>query len=107
MTRCTQLERTLEIGMTSRGTVRRLMKLALSMIDVVPLAQASVKKLYGTSPHSTKVAKCGMVLLAKIFVKTNVMTPIMTKGLRSDQKTPRDILRYRILKSFWMRFGMT
>ena len=48
-----------------------------------------------------------MMLFAKILVKTKVITPIITKGFKRDQKIPRDMFRYRILKSFWIRFGMT
>ena len=52
-----------------------------------------VKKLNGTSPHSTNTAKWGIDWLTKILVKTNVSTPISTSGFNSDQKTPSDMLR--------------
>ena len=34
-----------------------------------------------------------MLLLAKILVKTKVITPIITSGFSSDQKIPRDMFR--------------
>src|SRR5690349_1244537 len=107
MSRWTQFERTAERGITSRGTVTRLINAALSTRDVVPVSQASVKKLKGTRPQSTNAEKWRTELFGKILVRTNVITPIMTSGLRSDQKMPSDILRYRILKSFSISFGIT
>src|SRR5579875_3286655 len=52
-----------------------------------------------------KTGKWGAALLGKILVKTNVNKPISTKGFRMDQKTPKDMLRYRILKSLTMRLA--
>src|ERR1700687_1483384 len=107
MSRCTQFERTAERGITSRGTATRLISGALSTSEVVPDAQAMVKKLKGTRPQSTNAGNRWIELFAKILVRTNVITPIMTRGLRSDQKIPSDIFRYRILKSFSISFGIT
>ena len=80
------------MGMTSRGTGTRLMRPALSTRDVVPLSQPTEKKLKGTSPQNRKTAKCG-ICDAMILVKTNVSTPIMTKGFSIDQNTPSDMFR--------------
>src|ERR1022692_439382 len=91
--RCTQLESTLAMGTISRGTGTRLMRPALSTMEVVPVLHATVKKLNGTMPQSTNTAKCGRFGLGKILVKTKVSTPIMTSGLSSDQRTPSDIFR--------------
>ena len=107
MSRCTQFESTAERGITSRGTVTRLINGALSTREVVPDDQASVKMLKGTRPQSTNAEKWRTELFGKILVRTNVITPIMTSGLRSDQKMPSDILRYRILKSFSISLGNT
>src|SRR5690242_16653066 len=106
MRRCMQFDRTAAIGMISRGTGTRLMRLELSRIEVVPVSQDRVKKLYGTRPLRTKTAKCGMVLTANTFVQTKVRTPIMTRGFSKDQKMPSDMFRYLILKSFFIRTGM-
>src|SRR5207253_2283103 len=103
----TQLARTAERGITSRGTVTRLINDALSTMEVVPDAQAIVKKLKGTRPQSTNAGNRWIELFAKILVRTNVITPIMTRGLRRDQKIPSDIFRYRILKSFSISLGNT
>ena len=67
---------------------------------MVPWINAVEKKLNGTKPHSTNTAKCGILPFAKTAVKTNVSTPIMMMGLSKDQKTPRDMFRYRTRKSF-------
>jgi hypothetical protein len=72
-------------------------------MELVPEAQASAKKLYGTSPHRTNTGKLSAVD-GKIRVKTNVRTAIITMGFNSDQNAPRDMFRYRILKSFRTRF---
>src|ERR1039458_8069677 len=93
ISRCRQFDRTAASGMTSRGTATRLINPALSTSEVVPDSQAMVKKLNGTSPHSTNTAKFGIDPLAKTLVKTNVITPIITSGFNSDQKTPSDMLR--------------
>src|SRR5450759_2873372 len=93
--------------MISRGTITRLIRPALSTREVVPLSHAIVKKLYGTRPQRMKTGKCGIEVFTKIFVNTNVMTPIMTRGFSNDQKRPSDMFRYRILKSFWIRAGST
>src|SRR5579864_4659099 len=77
MPRCTQLPSTAESGITSLGTVTRLMRVALSAREVVPEAHATVKKLKGTRPQRMNVGKWGMVLLANTFVNTKVITPIM------------------------------
>src|ERR1035438_8312265 len=103
--RCTQLDRTLVMGTTSRGTGTRLIRPALSTMEVVPVIHATVKKLNGTMPHRANTAKCGMFGLGKILVKTTVNTPTMTSGLISDQKTPSDMFRYRIWKCFSTRFS--
>ena len=87
------MDSTEEIGMTSSATGTRLIRAAFSINDDVPVLQASVKKLYGTSPHSTNAAKCGMRLLVMMCVNRNHSTPIMISGFRRDQKTPRDMLR--------------
>jgi hypothetical protein len=78
--------------MISRGTIRRLMKPALSTREVVPEIHAIEKKLYGTNPQRRKTGKFGTVE-GKIFVKTNVITPIITSGFKSDQKIPSDMFR--------------
>ena len=49
-----------------------------------------LKKLKGTRPHITNNDQCGSGLLS-ILVKTNVSTPIITKGFKSDQSTPKDM----------------
>ena len=51
-----------------------------------------------------KTAKWGVELLETISVNTNVSTPIITMGFSSDQKTPSDMFRERIRKSFMTRF---
>lgn len=84
--------RTLAISTACRGTGTRLIRWALSMIDVVPLAQAWLKKLKGMMPHNTKTGNLE-IELGKIFVNTNVNTAIMTSGFTSDQKTPSDMFR--------------
>src|ERR1019366_3976382 len=91
--RGTQLESTVVMGTISRGTGTRLMRPALSTMEVVPVLQATVKKLKGAVPQSTNTAKWGMFGLEKTLVKTKVSTPIMTSGLSSDQRTPSDIFR--------------
>ena len=63
------------------------------MIEVVPVAQEMEKKLNGTRPQSTKAGKCFDEGSANTFVKTNVSTPIMTRGLASDHPSPRLMLR--------------
>ena len=78
------------------------MMLQLSTTDVVPELQAKVKKLKGTRPQRTKTGNLGCEL-GKIFVKTKVSAPMMTKGFNNDHNTPNDMLRYRTLKSFWIR----
>jgi hypothetical protein len=79
------------------------MSAAPSTMELVPDAHASEKKLYGTSPHRTRMGKFSSCE-GKILVKTNVSTPIITRGFRSDQNAPSDIFRYRILKSFRTSF---
>src|SRR3989442_4163016 len=90
------------MGIISRGTGTRLMIDVLSVSELVPVAHASVKKLNGTRPQSTKTGNPGVVLLGKILVNTNVNAPIITSGFNRDQNTPRDRLRYLSLKSFWI-----
>ena len=80
------------------------MSAALSMSEPVPVLQARVKKLKGTSPHNTKTGNCGR-RLGKITVKTKVSAAMVTRGFSNDQRTPRDMLRYRTLKSFWIRLA--
>src|ERR1017187_2504933 len=106
MNRCRQVERTAEIGNTSRGTRTFLISEALSTMHVVPLTHAMVKKLNGTRPHRTKTGKF-FVEEGKILVKTKVITSIITEGFRSDQNTPSDMLRYLIRKSLRIRLFMT
>src|SRR3954447_139363 len=106
MTRCRQLDRTLAIGTISRGTGTRLIRFALSTIAPVPVAHATEKKVYGTSPQSKNTGNLG-VFAGKILVKTNVSTVIITIGFRSDQNAPSDMFRYRILKSFATSFRTT
>ena len=106
MKRCRQVERTAEMGNTTRGTRTFLIIEAFSTMQFVPVSQAMVKKLNGTRPQSTNTGKCS-VLAGKILVKTKVITSIITEGFRSDQNTPNDILRYRIRKSFRIRHFMT
>ena len=91
---------------TSRGTGTRLINPALSTMYVVPVLHATVKKLKGTRPHSTNTGKFDEGFL-KIFVKTKVITSIMTDGFSSDQNTPRDMFRYLIRKSLRIRFFIT
>src|SRR5664280_88428 len=88
--RWTQLERTLVMGTISRGTGTRLIRPALSTMDVVPVIHDTVKKLKGTMPQSTNTAKWGMFGLGKIRVKTKVNTNIMTSGVRSEERKTRD-----------------
>ena len=59
ISRCGTLDKTVEIGTTSRGTATRLIRPALPMIDIVPVDQASAKKLNGMIPQRTKTGKCG------------------------------------------------
>jgi hypothetical protein len=92
MTRCTQFDSTAAKGMISRGAGTRLIRPALSTIEVVPEIQAMLKKLKGTRPHITNRDQSGLALLS-ILVKTNESTPIITRGFKSDQRTPRDMLR--------------
>src|SRR6266700_2010753 len=99
MRRCRQQESTVQIGITSRGTGTRLIRLALSSTDPVPELQAIEKKLNGSRPQNKNTGKCGSGFL-KILVKTNVSTVIMTMGFTRLQSTPSDMLRYRTLKSF-------
>ena len=84
---------TVAIGMISRGTGTRLMMCQLSTSELVPVLQAMVKKLKGTRPQRTKVGKCRMLLLGKIFVNTKVKVPMITSGFSRDQNTPRDMFR--------------
>ena len=70
-----------------------------SINDVVPVLHAIEKKLKGTRPHSTKTGKFS-TLFGKILVKMKVSTDIMMIGFNRDQNAPRDIFRYRIVKSF-------
>src|ERR1035438_7648081 len=86
-----QLESTAAMGTTSRGIGIRFTRLALSTIELVPVIHAIVKKLYGTSPQSTKAGNC-LLGLGKTFVKTKVSTPIIMSGFMSQQKRHRDIL---------------
>src|SRR4051812_27451022 len=46
-----QHDSTVVMGMISRGTGTRLIRPALSTMEVVPVPQATVKKLNGTMPH--------------------------------------------------------
>jgi hypothetical protein len=62
------------------------------MMEFVPVAQASVKKLKGRIPINTKSQKWGLVL-GIMPVNTKVRTPIMMMGFTSDQKMPSDIFR--------------
>jgi hypothetical protein len=80
------------MGIISRGTATRLINCALSTTDVVPQDQATLKKLYGTMPQRIKSPKSG-TLLGKILVNTNVSTPIITRGFKSDHSTPSDMFR--------------
>src|SRR5882762_5326177 len=98
ISRCKQFPSTAEMGIISRGTGTRLMIDVLSVSELVPVADASVKKLNGTRPQSTKTGNPGVVLLGKILVNTNVNAPIITSGFNRDQNTPSDMLRYLILK---------
>ena len=66
---------------------------AFSNTDVVPVTQASVKKLNGTRPHNTDSGKFLSLGWAKILVKMNVRAPIMINGFNSDQSTPSDMFR--------------
>ena len=93
MNRCRQLESTAASGMITRGAGTRLIRFELSTSEVVPVIQATLKKLYGTRPHITNTGKCGTVRLTNILVKTKVSTPIITRGFKSDHNTPSDILR--------------
>src|SRR5262249_54872017 len=96
-------ENALVMGIIFRGTATRLINPALSTSEVVPLCQASAKKLNGTMPHSRKTVQCGVEFL-KILVKTNVYTPSITRGFSSDHSTLSAILRKRTTKSFSTRF---
>ena len=51
-----------------------------------------LKKLKGTRPHIANRAKSGLGL-SSILVNTNVSTPISTRGFKSDQSIPSDMLR--------------
>src|SRR5579883_261467 len=102
----TQFPRTVVMGIIARGTGTRLIRCALSTSELVLMLQASEKKLKGINPQRTNTGK-SFCELGKILVKTNVNTPIVTRGFRSDHNTPSDILRYRVLKSFWIRLPMT
>src|SRR5437764_811539 len=66
---------------------------ALSTMEVVPVSHATVKKLYGTIPHSTNSGKCGITSWGHTRVKMNVSTPIITSGLSTDHNTPSDMFR--------------
>jgi hypothetical protein len=99
------LERTAAIGTISRGIGTRFTKAVLSTTEVVPQIQAMVKKLYGTRPQRTKTGKFLIFGFGKTRVKTKVSTPIITRGFRIDQRTPRDMLRYLTRKSFRTRFS--
>src|ERR1017187_6336058 len=90
--RCKQFESTAASGMISRGAGTRLIRPALSTSEVVPELQVMLKKLKGTKPHITNRAKSGLGFLS-ILVKTNVSTPIITRGFKSDQSIPSDMLR--------------
>src|SRR4029079_19593246 len=92
------------MGTISLGIGIRLTRGALSTTEVVPLAHASVKELYGTRPQSTNTGKF-LTGLGKILVNTNVRAPIMTKGFRTDQRTPKDMFLYLIRKSLRTRFS--
>src|ERR1700752_1654751 len=91
------------MGTISRGMGTRLIRPEVSARDVVPESHAMLKKLKGTRPHIKKTGKSGIERLGVTFVKTNVITPIITTGFRIDQNTPRDMLRYRTRKSLAMR----
>src|SRR5947207_15192801 len=86
------------MGTISRGNGTRLIRLALSISEVVPEIQAMEKKLNGTSPHIRNNGKLGSEL-GRTLLKTKVSTPIVTRGFNKDQNTPRDMLRYRMRKS--------
>src|SRR6266478_5439271 len=90
--RCSVLESTLAMGMISRGNGTRLIRLALSISEVVPEIQAIEKKLNGTNPHIRNKGKLGSEL-GRTLVKTKVSTAIITRGFNRDQNTPRDMLR--------------
>ena len=66
---------------------------ALFDTDTVPLFQATVKKLKGTSPQRTKTGKFCTLWFGITLTKTKVRTPIRTSGFKRDQNTPRDMLR--------------
>jgi len=87
------MDSTEEMGITSSATGTRLMRAAFSSNDEVPVLQASEKKLYGTRPHSTKAAKCGMRLLVMMCVNRNHSTPIMISGFQQRPENPSDMLR--------------
>src|SRR5512140_560173 len=97
--KCTVFPRTEETGTISRGKPTFLIRPLLSKTDVEPLSQATEKKLNGTSPVSTNKGKSSIGPPDRILRKTNVRTPIITSGFASDQNTPSDMFRYRILKS--------
>jgi hypothetical protein len=65
---------------------------------VVPEFHVVEKKLNGTNPQRTKTGKCWIVV-GKIFVKMKVRTDIIMIGLSRDQKAPKDMFRYRMVKS--------
>jgi hypothetical protein len=94
------------MGTISRGTGTRFTSPALSTIEVVPEIHAIEKKLNGIIPQSTNTGKCWMGFLENTRVKTKVRTPIMTRGFTSDHNMPSDMFRYRIRKSFRIRFSI-
>src|SRR6185436_12816106 len=100
MSKWRQLPSTVAIGMISRGTGTRLMIEVFSISELVPVLQARVKKLKGTRPHNTNKGNSGCESFGMMRVNTNVRAPIITIGFSKDQKTPRDMFRYRTLKSF-------
>src|SRR6476660_1564815 len=93
------------MGTISLGIGTRFTRPVLSTTEVVPQIQAMVKKLYGTRLHKTNTGKFLMFGLGKTLVNTKVSTFIITKGLSTDQRTPRDIFLYRIWKSLRTRFS--
>src|ERR1700686_3089135 len=99
MSKCGQQDNTVESVTASRGTPRRLIKPTFDVIETVPASQQVAKKLNGIIPHRTKRGNFS-TREGKIWVKIKVRTPIMTNGFNKDQNTPRDMFRYRILKSF-------
>ena len=71
--------------------------------DAVEIPQVCVKYENGTRPHNAKTGKLG-TLGVMIFVNTKVRMDTVTMGFSSDQNTPRDMFRYRTLKSFETNF---